>query len=177
MNYRSKTTLLGLPLVHVATATKINGTFRRGVARGWIAVGDISFGLLVSVGGVAFGAGLTFGGLGLGLICFSGLSVGMLLALGGLAVGYLAVGGAAIGVKAAAGGFAVARDYALGGSAVARHANDAAAQQFFQEDLLVSAAQFVAAQSHWLMLLIAIPLLLAVLERRKRTEQGPRAPR
>jgi len=177
MHYRSKTTLLGLPLVHVATASQIDGIWRRGIAKGWIAIGDISFGVLVSVGGVALGTGLTFGGLGVGLICVSGLSVALLLAIGGLAIGYVALGGAAIALRGAVGGLALARDYAIGGGAFARHANDAAAEQFFREDLLLSAAQFLAGHSQWLLLLIAIPILLAFRERQRHAERGPRSNR
>ena len=64
---------------------------QRGIARGWIAIGDIAFGVVLSVGGIAFG-GISLGGLGLGLISLAGLSVGI-YAIGGLAVGYLAMGG------------------------------------------------------------------------------------
>jgi hypothetical protein len=173
MEYRSKTTLLGLPLVHVAVGTTRDGRLVRGIARGWIAIGDISFGLLLSVGGLALGTGVTFGGLGIGLVCLSGLSIGLLLALGGLAIGYLAVGGAAIALKAAVGGLAVARDYALGGGAFARHANDSAARAFFQQDLLLSFGQLVMSHSHWLLLLLAIPLVLALQQAKRREEQGP----
>ena len=173
MEYRSRTVLLGLPLVHVAIGVMRDGRPARGIARGWIAIGDISFGLLLSFGGVAVGTGLSFGGVGLGLICFSGLSVGLLLALGGLAVGYLAVGGAAIAFRAAVGGLAVARDYAIGGAAFARHANDAAAEQFVTQDILLAAGQFVADHSGWLVLLAFIPLFIALRQRKRREEQRP----
>jgi hypothetical protein len=120
------------------------------------------------------GTGVTFGGLGIGLLCLSGVSIGFVLALGGLAIGYLAVGGGAFAVKAAVGGLAVARDYAIGGGAFARHANDAAARQFFQEDLLLALGQLVMSHSHWLLLLLAIPLVLALQRAKRREERGPR---
>ena len=87
--YKSKRTLFGLPLVH------INMGFGFRVARGIIAVGNISIGVL-SVGGMALGL-FSFGGLALGLLLvLAGVGVGA-VALGGLAVGVLAVGGFALG--------------------------------------------------------------------------------
>jgi hypothetical protein len=174
MEYRSGATLLGLPFVHVATAYQApNGSFHRGIAKGWIAVGDISFGVLVSVGGLAFGTGLVFGGLSFGLFSLGGLCIGALLALGGLAVGYLAAGGGAIAWKAALGGLAVARDYAIGGAAFARHANDAAARQFLEEDLILGFAQLVMDHSQWFVVLAALPALVALYRRMRRREEGP----
>jgi hypothetical protein len=173
VEYRSKTGLLGLPLVHIVIGTIQGGKPVRGIARGWIAVGDVSFGVLLSVGGIACG-GFAFGGMAIGVLSLGGLAVGV-LALGGGAIGYLAAGGAAIAVKAALGGLAIARDYALGGGALARHANDDAAHRFFQEDLFADAARTVMAHSQWLVLLAALPALLALRDRKRRQEQGPRA--
>jgi len=67
VNYRSHRTLFGLPLVHLASGQVVDGRYKRGIARGWIAVGDISLGILFSMGGVACG-GISIGGVGLGLI-------------------------------------------------------------------------------------------------------------
>jgi hypothetical protein len=44
MDYESGLRFLGLPLLHVATGRVENGRYRRGIARGWVAVGDIAFG-------------------------------------------------------------------------------------------------------------------------------------
>src|SRR5262245_35811222 len=119
MEYRSQATLLGLPLLHVATAEVIDGQYRRGIATGWIAIGDVAVGVLFACGGVALG-GISVGGLSLGGLAIGGLALGA-LALGGLGAGVVAFGGAAFGWFAAMGGLAVARDYAIGGLAVARH--------------------------------------------------------
>jgi len=173
VEYRSQTSLLGLPLVHVAAGAIRDGRPVRGIARGWIAIGDVAFGVLLSVGGIAFG-GLAFGGMAIGVVSLGGLAVGA-LAMGGGAAGYLAAGGAAFAVKAALGGLAVARDYAVGGAAVARHANDAAARGFFdEEDLFAEVARTVMEHSEWMLLLTAIPVFLALRERKRRQEQGPR---
>ena len=52
--------LLGIPLVHIASGRVENGQYHRGVARGWIAVGDIAF---VAVGGAALAWWAAGGGL------------------------------------------------------------------------------------------------------------------
>ena len=114
--YKSKRTLFGLPLVH------INMGFGLRVARGIIAIGNISIGVL-SIGGLALGL-ISFGGLALGLLLvLAGVGVGA-VALGGLAVGVLAVGGFALGWFAwggitygvySVGGLAFASKVAIGG--------------------------------------------------------------
>ena len=117
MEYRSATSLLGVPLVHIAIGPPGDGRSRRGIASGWIAIGDVAFGVLFAAGGLAFG-GISFGGLSLGLLSLGGLAIG-LAGIGGLAVGLVAVGGAAFGWHLAFGGFAIAHDLAGGGYASA----------------------------------------------------------
>ena len=60
---------------------------------------------------------------------WAGVALGLYAATGGLAIGYLAHGAIALGWHVAGGGMAVARDFALGGSVYAAHANDDAARQ------------------------------------------------
>ncbi len=105
--YRSEATILGMPLVHVASGLD-PATGRKRIARGFIAIGDVAVGV-IAFGGVAVG-GLAFGGLALGVVALGGLAIGVLLALGGGAVGYIAAGGLAIGY------------YAFGGAALGAHA-------------------------------------------------------
>ncbi len=50
MEYKSKASFLSLPLVYVSTCKVEDGVVKKGVARGWIAVGDISFGVILSLG-------------------------------------------------------------------------------------------------------------------------------
>lgn len=135
--YRSRATFLGLPLVH-CKGGKLPGQ-KMQPAVGWIAFGEVAYGILYASGAVAVG-GISVGGAGVGILSFGGFSLG-LLAFGGLAMGGVAVGGAAIGLiasggfalgwHAAFGGAALAREFALGGGAIAHHANDAAAREFF----------------------------------------------
>jgi len=109
--YKSKRTIWGLPLLHVAQGVdpvtgeereahgfvaiggRARGVFAfGGMATGWFAFGGIARGLL-AVGGVAMG-GVTFGGVSLALVFANGgVSFGA-VAVGGLAVGVAALGGA-----------------------------------------------------------------------------------
>ena len=100
-DYRSKWTLLGLPLLAMSKGYD-PATGRKRVAKGWVAVGDVAVGV-VAVGGAAFGV-VCVGGLSVGVVSLGGLAVGLVLAVGGAAVGTVAVGGAAVGLWAAGGG-------------------------------------------------------------------------
>ena len=123
--YRSKATLFGLPVIHIAFGPK-DGELR-GRAKGIIAIGDIATGFialgglargLVAVGGFAFG-GFAIGGMAIGLFtAIAGMAVGG-MALGGMAVGILATGGGAVGFMAQGGG--AYGYYARGGEAGGAH--------------------------------------------------------
>jgi RNA polymerase sigma factor (sigma-70 family) len=118
--YRSRATLFGLPLVH-CRGGKLPGEKAK-PAVGWIAFGEVAYGILFANGAVAVGA-ISMGGMSIGIISFGGFGIG-LLAFGGFALGGVAMGGAAIGMIASGG-------IALGGAALAPHANDSMAQEFF----------------------------------------------
>jgi tRNA A-37 threonylcarbamoyl transferase component Bud32 len=102
--YRSKRTLFGLPLLHVAMgldpatgkARKAVGIIAVGAqARGVVAMGGFAQGFL-AFGGFAIGV-IAIGGVSLGLAAFGGVAVALLLAYGGVAVAPWAMGGLAIG--------------------------------------------------------------------------------
>jgi hypothetical protein len=116
MEFRSKREWLGVPLVHVATGGISGGIYRRDIAKGWFAFGDISFGIVLSCGGIAVG-GISLGGISLGLLAVGGVALGG-AAFGGLAAGAIAAGGAAFAWFVALGGLAVAHGYAAGGLAI-----------------------------------------------------------
>ncbi len=103
--YKSKLTLLGVPLIHIAQGMNPETRAPR-VAKGIIAIGNIAIGL-VAIGGLSVG-GVSLGGLSLGVLALGGVSLGGFV-MGGLAAGYLAIGGLAIG------------KYALGGAAFGMH--------------------------------------------------------
>ncbi len=94
--YRSKRTIWGLPLIHIASGA--DGGKQMALARGAVAIGDMAVGL-IAIGAFASG-GFTIGGVTVGLVTLSGISVGLLLAIGGVAFGGFAVGGLAIGMAA-----------------------------------------------------------------------------
>jgi predicted Ser/Thr protein kinase len=105
--YRSKTTLFGWPLVHVATGVD-PVTGRKRTAKGIIAMGNSPRGVIafgdVAVGVIAcgiFGYGLvSLSVVAVGVVALGSLAVGMLLAMGGVAVAPVAVGGAVFGYYA-----------------------------------------------------------------------------
>jgi hypothetical protein len=106
--YRSKTTIAGLPLVHFVIGPPVHPlTGRLRIAKGIIAIGPIAVGGL-AVGGTAFGI-IAIGGLAFGLAALAGVAVGLGVALGGVAIGGIAIGGCAIGY------------YALGGAVFGVH--------------------------------------------------------
>lgn len=105
--YKSKTKVLGIPLVHIKTGYGVQ------VAKGIIAIGNISIGL-ISIGGLSVG-GICIGGISLGLLAIAGLALGG-LAIGGAAIGIFALGGFALGMYSV-GGIVIASRIGIGGLA------------------------------------------------------------
>ena len=170
--YKSRHSLLGWPLVHI----RLRGGLDRGPVKAWIAGGDAALGLIFAVGAVAV-APISFGGVAVGLFAMGGFALGTMTfggfsmgwwALGGMAVGWQAYGGGALAWSAAQGGMAVAHDFALGGVALAQHANDAVAEAFFKQSDFFRNAQAVLRHSQWLYLLFLVPLALWWRSRRAR---------
>jgi RNA polymerase sigma factor (sigma-70 family) len=163
--YRSRWTFLGLPLIHIRMECVHEG--KTLPAKGWIAIGNIAYGVLfafgglavgtVSVGGFALGL-LAIGGFGLGLLSVAGFALG-LWAVGGAAVGYLASGGFALGWLAANGGAAVAHDFAVGGTTFARHANDEVARAFLKNNAFFIYGAMLMQRAT---LLIWLPVVLVI---------------
>ncbi len=117
--YKSKARILGIPLVHVASGIDPQ-TGRLLVARGIIAVGNVSFGVL-SIGGIAFGV-VSLGGLAFGVLALAGVAAAIYAAVGGVALGgYYAFGGLAVAGYVAVGGMAVSWNYAFGGFAIGKY--------------------------------------------------------
>lgn len=100
--YESKTRVLGIPLVSMATGIGTDG--KPAHAKGFFAFGDIATGVF-AVGGLARGV-VSLGGASFGIVSFGGLSVGTLASFGGLSIAFLgsAIGGFAAGILAAGGG-------------------------------------------------------------------------
>jgi hypothetical protein len=123
--YRSKATIFGLPVIHIAIGPK-DGEMR-GKAKGFIAIGDIATGWL-AIGGISRGV-VAVGGVAVGLFSMGGLSLGLLMAMGGLGLGGMSMGGLSLGGISTGGGAIgyVAQGggavgyYARGGSAIGAH--------------------------------------------------------
>ena len=103
-----------------------------------------------------------------------------------LAVGWLAFGGAAFAWKAAKGGFALAHEFAIGGAAVAPHANDAAARSYVEGSSFFNTVELALAklqqlqQTGWfeatiigITLIAAIPFWFAAFRRKNRAANRP----
>ena len=156
--YKSKTTIFGLPLVHIATGID-PATGKKRVAKGIIAIGDVAVGVL-ALGGVTLGC-FSLGGVSLGVFSLGGLALGLVLATGGCAVaGIFAFGGLAIG-SIALGGMAIGY-YALGGGALGMHtmtgeAVDPEAERLFTQPWAMQWMRWVAVFT------IASPVIFLVM--------------
>lgn len=170
MEYKSHATLFGLPILHVSTGRVVDGKYKRGIAKGWVAIGDISFGIVLSLGGIAFG-GIAAGGLSFGVVAMAGLSVGI-YSFGGAAFGVWAIGGLAVAIYASIGGVAVATEYALGGMAVAEQMNNPAAEAYFKGETFFVIGRKVADNSRWFILLAFIPAIQATWKKIKNRKSG-----
>lgn len=177
--YQSRARFLGLPVLAISQGPDSGRGEHIGIARGWIAIGDIAVGGFVGIGGIALapvslaGVGLglfSVGGLALGALAFGGASFGA-ISVGGLAFGWeLAVGGLAFAHEIAFGGISVAREIALGGLAFALDANSATAWRSVQENALASVFLRWLPYASFLSLL-ALPSLALALRRLKHSHK------
>ncbi len=200
-NWKSKATFLGLPLVHIQKSSLTehwqmeSQTNLKNVtpAKGWIAIGDTAYGVLLAMGGKACGGiavgGLSVGviavgGIGIGIISASGLAVGLLAiggvclgaySSGGLAIGWMALGFGAFAWKCAVGGCAIAREMAVGGYASAIEANTETAKQFVESSGFLQSAIRASTSRHafWVIQCVwLVPLIIMFALSYQRTEVG-----
>jgi len=138
--YRTRATLLGLPLVHVRFSAPDT---TQGPAVGWIAGGDRAVGVLFAFGGWAVGlvsvGGVALGALTLGAVNFGLISLGA-VCFGGVAVGSVSYGWHASGSLSATGwetarsaNLAFSHHLAAAPFALAPHANDDDAQRMMAD--------------------------------------------
>jgi RNA polymerase sigma factor (sigma-70 family) len=180
--YRSRISLLGLPLFHIRLGDRFD--VLRGPVKAWVAIGSShAVGLLFASGGIAV-APLSFGGIAIGLLPFGAISMGLISlgaislgvwSYGGLAFGWQAIGGCAFAWNAATGGMAFAHEIARGGIAHAVQANTDMADQFFRRNLFFRCAEAVSEHGIWLMLFWVIPVTLMsrVVARARRRRELP----
>ena len=168
--YVSPWRLAGLPLVSIAFGADLSRSERHGVARGWVAVGDVAFGG-VAVGGLAVGP-IAVGGVCTGVLALGGGAFGF-FSLGGVAVGWagcggmalaweFAAGGLSIAHKLAGGGLALAAEQAFGGVARAPLANDHAAWVRLNANPIYGLVMTLLPHAGWLSLLSLPGLLIAL---------------
>lgn len=167
--YRSRATLLGLPLIH-CRAGRVPGQ-KPLPAIGWIAYGEKSYGILFAGGAVAVG-GIAMGGVSVGIISFGGLSAGLLafggltlggIAMGGAAVGLVATGGIALAWHAAFGGVAGAHELACGGAVLASHVNDDVARDFFARHRWLDFTQAGTRELFWTLCFLPVVFQFVVM--------------
>jgi hypothetical protein len=173
---------LGLPLIHWRSFGR---TRRPGdkiqPAVGWIAYGEIAYGIIYASGGIAVG-GISTGALSIGIVALGGCSIGLLalggfalgaIALGGGAIGWVASGGMALGWHAALGGMVGAHDLACGGAALGNHVNDSLAQAFFQNHRWLDFSRSATRNAFWLLCFgpMFIQMLAWIWWRRKQAKR------
>ena len=106
MEYKSKSTIYGVPVFHINSGSVVDGIYKRGIANGWIAIGDMAIGRVIGIGGIAFGV-VAIGGVGIGIV-----------GLGGVGAGILGVGGLGLGILCGCGGIAIGGICAFGSIAI-----------------------------------------------------------
>jgi RNA polymerase sigma factor (sigma-70 family) len=179
--YVSRYRFLGLPLLSIAVGPDLKAGENRGVAKSWIAIGDVAFGGVIAIGGFAFGpiaigsvsvGGISIGGAALGILSLGGVALGW-VACGGIAVGYpCAMGGIALAVDVAIGGVAVAKHWALGGFATASEANNAVVYHFLQGQPVFEKLLRWLPRAGWISL-IGLPGLIITLIQLNRLPKNP----
>jgi len=129
--YKSRMTLLGVPLFHAKLAMAEEG---EPPAIGWIAAGHKAYGLLFAWGGFAV-APISVGIVSCGVVTVGAVGIG-LVGMGTVGIGLLGMGAAAIGYKAYASlsamgwesafsqGFSIAKQAAIGPIAYAEQVNN-----------------------------------------------------
>lgn len=178
LEYRSRLTLLGLPLVHMRLGRKHGEPIRP--VKAWFAMGDFALGVIgafgactiapISLGACSLGL-ISLGGLAVGVLCWGGLGLGV-WAIGGCALGWQAYGGCAVGWEAVQGSMVAARHHALGAVAVAQHVNDAVARALINQSAFF---QFTRKAMHYAILLNFVwfvPLVLLVRKGRQLRRQA-----
>lgn len=178
LEYRSKLTLLGLPLIHLRFGRKRGESVR--AVKAWFAVGDFAVGVIGAFGAMAvapfslgaFSVGLlSVGGMAVGLACWGGMGLGV-WAIGGCAFGWTAYGGCVVAWEAAQGVLVTARHFALGTIAVAEHANDAAAKAAMNQNAFFQFTRQVMKYSALLNLTWFVPMLLLWWKARQMKRKG-----
>lgn len=162
--YKSRLRLGGIPLIH----------FRFGMPEigdkpivGWIAGGDLAYGIIFAWGGVAI-APISVGIISIGAISIGAVGFG-LFGIGTIAVGAIAFGASAIGYKAYASfsslgwesafsnGFSTAKDAAIGPISIAQEVNTPLAADIANLSLMDQSYLWIMAA---IIVLVIVPAVL-----------------
>jgi RNA polymerase sigma factor (sigma-70 family) len=177
--YKSRATLLGLPLVHIRIGDRFDVV--RGPVKAWIAIGSShAVGVIFASGGIAV-APISFGGIAIGILSLGAIAIGVLpfgavslgvWAYGGLAIGWEVFCGAGMGWNAATGGIVASHGFADGGISFGTQTNNLMVKEFVQQNLFFRVARAINNHGVLLMLLWVIPVTLQArivgLARRRR---------
>ncbi len=163
--YRSRWSLLGLPLLHVRVGDRFD--HMRPPVTAWIAIGSShAVGVIFAAGGIAV-APICFGGVGIGIVSYAAIALGIFsagpIALGVWGYGALVVGwqvccGCGLAWNAATGGLAIAHDFAVGGIAHAAQANTEIARQFIQHASFFRFSEWVSRYHLWMIWIVPVIL-------------------
>ena len=163
--FRSRATLLGLPLLHIRLGDRFDVV--RGPVKAWIAIGSShAVGVIFASGGLAI-APISFGGIAIGLVSFGAIAMGIfplgaislgVWAYGGLALGWDVFCGSGIAWNAATGGVVASHGFASGGVALASEANTSMVTQVFGQNLFFRVAQVISNHGLVVTLLWVIPM-------------------
>jgi RNA polymerase sigma factor (sigma-70 family) len=180
--FRSRATLLGLPLLHIRLGDRFDVV--RGPVKAWIAIGSShAVGVIFASGGLAI-APISFGGIAIGVVSFGAIAMGIfplgaislgVWAYGGLALGWDVFCGSGIAWNAAAGGMVAAHGMASGGVAIAPEANTPMVAELLGQNLFFRVAQVISNHGLLVTLLWVIPVTLqarVVALARRRREQA-----
>ncbi|HLX72916.1 MAG TPA: hypothetical protein VKV04_25100, partial [Verrucomicrobiae bacterium] len=181
--FRSRATLLGLPLLHIRLGDRFDVV--RGPVKAWIAIGSShAMGVIFASGGLAI-APISFGGIAIGLVSFGAIAIGILplgaislgvWAYGGLALGWEAFCGIGMAWNAATGGAVAAHGFASGSVALAPEANTPMVDELFRQNLFFRVAQAISNHGLLVTLLWVVPVGLQArvvgLARRRREMAG-----
>jgi hypothetical protein len=164
--FRSRSSLFGLPLVHIRIGDRFD--ILNEPVTAWIAVGNYAIGGLFAFGGMAIAPAsigfcavglLPLGGLAIGLLALGGFALGI-WTYGGLAIGWQAFGCFAVAWNAAAGELSLAHGFALGRIAQAAQANNEIARHIIGANWFFRSMRALLRQGLWLNLLWVLPLVV-----------------
>jgi RNA polymerase sigma factor (sigma-70 family) len=180
--FRSRATLLGLPLLHIRLGDRFDVV--RGPVKAWIAIGSShAVGVIFASGGLAI-APISFGGIAIGLVSFGAIAMGIfplgaislgVWAYGGLALGWDVFSGIGMAWNGATGGIVAAHGFASGGFAIAPEANTPMAAELLRQNLFFRVAEIISHHGLLVTLLWVIPVGLqarVVTMARRRREQA-----